>query len=92
MIVEFICNRSGNKVRFSRADDIASMRKQDGYTEVINESETKSNAQVDTKQEGGQSAIGNSGESQIRKEDGSQDGKQETNVLKKRGRISRKQG
>lgn len=86
MIVEFICNQSGNKVRFSSADDIEAMRKETGYTEVKNESETKDDAKVDAKQEDGKSIVGNSGEGKDRKEDG----KQEANVLKKRGRPSRK--
>lgn len=34
MSVEFRCKRSGNTVSFSREEDIASMRKEQGYEEV----------------------------------------------------------
>lgn len=82
-MVEFICNRSGNKVRFTRPEDIESMRKQVGYTEVINESQAKNDAQADARKENGQSIVDSSCKSEIRKED---ERKEVANVLKKRGR------
>lgn len=82
-MVEFICNRSGNKVRFTRPEDIESMRKQVGYTEVINESKTKDVTETDARKEDGQSIVDSSSKSEVRKED---ERKEVSNVLKKRGR------
>lgn len=39
-MVTFRCKRSGNTVSFTNPDDIAGLRKHEGYTEVLNEAET----------------------------------------------------
>jgi hypothetical protein len=38
MKVTFTCKRSGNRVSFSNEDDIAQLRKHEGYVEVIDPS------------------------------------------------------
>lgn len=87
MMIEFICKRSGNKVSFSKIDDINLMRKHEGYTEVKNEIETESITNTNVKQEDGKSIIDNPSESKNGKEN---ERKEDGKVLKKRGRPSKK--
>ena len=42
----FRCNRSGNTMSVNNEDDIAVMRKHEGYTEVVNEASTNAPIKV----------------------------------------------
>lgn len=84
MEVVFRCKRSSNTCKFSKPDDIASMRKDIGYEEVKNESKTETS----------ESSYHHSDESKNAPEKGHDDAKkgyeENAKVLKKRGRPAKK--
>jgi hypothetical protein len=48
--VTFICKRSGNKVSFSNENDIAGLRKHEGYTEELQDAQATETLQTESHQ------------------------------------------